>query len=251
MRKSQIAVLSVFAGLIVVIVAMIVAARIIVAQIQSSEYAGAPPSGARDTERTAQRAAESLDLTGFERIDARGTWEITLRQGADWDVELDYSPDLEERLRVRVDGDRLVLAYERGNWSWWRDIGGNRNRVAATIVMPALEAVDVSGAAELRFTGFSGEALAITVSGAADIDGSDGRYEALDLTVSGAGDVNLGDVVVDDARLVLSGAADVMLNMNGGDLSGTISGAGKVRYRGSIDTQNVSMSGFSSIEPID
>jgi hypothetical protein len=39
--------------------------------------------------------------------------------------------------------------------------------------------------------------------------------------------------------------------MNGGALSGTISGVGKVRYRGSVSRENVVASGMSSVEALD
>jgi len=240
MRKSQIAVLSAIAAFALVIVAAIVAARIIVAQIGTGEYADEP----RVT-RSDAAASSSPDLMGFDRIDARGTWEIDLVQGASWDVELEYPENLEEKMRVSVVGDRLILDYDRPGWSWWRD---RDDGVAARITMPALESVDLSGAAQLDIAGFNGEELEIRVSGAAEIDGRNSRYVALDLTVSGAGDVNLGDAVFTDAHIVVSGAGDILLNLDGGVLSGTISGAGKVRYRGSVREQSIVASGFSTVE---
>ena len=117
--------------------------------------------------------------------------------------------------------------------------------------MPALEGIELSGASELTISGFSGDRLEITASGATEIDGSNGSYRELRLVVSGAGDVNLGEIVVDDARVVLSGAGDILLNMNGGVLSGTVSGAGQIRYRGTVREENVATSGFSSVEAVD
>jgi hypothetical protein len=249
MRKSQIAVLAAAAAVILIIVGAIVGARIIVAQLGTGEYGGEPQ---RSEPRAANLASGDLDLSGFDRIDARGIWEVSLTQGPDWNVSLQYSDAIADELRVRVEGDRLVLGYdEHEGFSWWRGFGfGGHDRVVATITMPALEAIDLSGASEVNFSGFSGQTLDINASGAAEINGSDGSYEELALIVSGAGDVNLRDLVVDDARLVLSGATDATLNMNGGALSGTISGAGSVRYRGTVSEQNVVISGFSSVEPL-
>ena len=251
MRKSQIAVLSAAAAVALIIVGAIVAARIIVAQISTGEYG--ERAADRSEARVANLAADDLDLSGFDRIDARGTWEVSVTQGAEWDVSLEYSDEVADELRVRVEGDRLVLGYdEHEGFSWWRgfDFDGP-DKVVATITMPALEALDLSGATEIEFSGFSGQELGITASGAAEINGSEGSYQELTLVVSGLSDVDLGELVVDDARLVLSGAGDVTLNMNGGALSGTVSGAGNVRYRGSVRQENVVTSGFTSVEPID
>jgi hypothetical protein len=117
--------------------------------------------------------------------------------------------------------------------------------------MPALEGVDLSGASELALSGFSGTKLDITASGATEIDASGGSYRDLTLIVSGAGNVDLSEIVVDDARVVLSGAGDIKLNMNGGELSGTVSGAGHIRYRGTVREENVVTSGFSSVDAVD
>src|SRR3970040_1362280 len=102
MRKSQIAVLSAAAAVALIIVGAIVAARIIVAQIGTGEYCQRAP----DTEaRVANLAADDLDLSGCDRIDARGTWEVSVTQGAEWDVSLEYSDEVADELRVRVGGD--------------------------------------------------------------------------------------------------------------------------------------------------
>jgi hypothetical protein len=246
MKKSHIAVLSAFAVLVLIIVAMVVAARIVVTQLGSGQYDEPVATNARIGDLT----SGDLDLSGFERIDARGTWEVTVVQGAEWDVALRYPEEIEQQLRVRVEGDRLVLDYQRSGWGWWRGTN-NRDRVLARITMPELSAVELSGETKLDISGFSGAELVITASGATKIDGRDGAYDELTLVVSGAGDVDLGRVVVDQARVVVSGAGNVLLNMNGGALSGTISGVGKVRYRGSVSRENVVASGMSSVEALD
>jgi hypothetical protein len=248
MRKSQIAALSAIAAVVLIMVVAIVAARVIVAQLDSDEYRAESRRPARSVDIT----SDDLGLSGFTRIDARGTWEVTITQGQDWSVKLDYPDDIEDQLRVRVENDRLVLGYERSNRGWWQGFGGgSRGRaVRADIVMPALESVDIAGASELTLAGFSGQELSVTASGAVDVDGRDSRYEKLTLIVSGAGDVNFGEVVVVDAQVILSGATDVTLNMNGGTLSGTLSGAGKVRYRGSVAEQRIVASGFTSVEAL-
>jgi hypothetical protein len=246
MRKSQITVLSAFAAVVLAIVIAIVAARIIVARIETGDY----QREARRAPESGPAATETLDLSGFDRIDARGNWKITISQGTDWDVAVSSPANVEDELQVRVEGDRLVLEHEGRGWSWFRGFDGGES-LTATIVMPALESVNLAGAAKLGLTGFSGTELAINAAGAAEIKGRDGRYEELELIVSGAGNADLSGIVVDDARIVLSGAGDITLNMNGGTLSGTVSGAGKVRYRGTVREESIVVSGFSSVEALD
>lgn len=253
MRKSHIAMLAAVGAVLLLITAAVIAARMIVAQIEGSEPAGEESARAQRSEQSAP-ASERPNLSGFDRIDARGSWRITLTQGTEFGVALTYPENFAERMRVRVEADRLVLAYQgsRGwRFPWWPNANfGDDGEFTATIVMPDLTAADLSGAAQLDLSGFSGELLEIKASGAAEINGSDGRYDELSLVVSGAGDVDLEGVTVTDARVVLSGAGEVTLTMDGGTLSGTISGAGEVKYRGTVSDENIVTSGFSSVEPI-
>jgi len=250
MRKSQITVLSALGAIALVIVAAIVAARLIAARLDSGEYSGESPRAARSTGAVTN---ETRDLSGFDRVDARGMWEIEITQGSGWDVVLTYPQDTQDQLDVRVENGRLILEEEGREWSWFGPFGrtDDDQTLTATIVMPALESIDLSGASELTVSGFSGEKLEITASGAIEIDGTNGSYRELQLVVSGAGDVDLGEIVVDDANVVLSGAGEITLNMNGGELSGTVSGAGEIRYHGTVREENVVTSGFSSVEALD
>jgi hypothetical protein len=245
MKKSQIAVLSAAGVLVLVVAAAVIVARIMIAQIDAGDYSGrippAPDSGQPGV-------TGDLDLTGFSRIDARGHWQIMLERGADWDVSLSYPESMRDRLRVRVDGDRLVLGYRGGSGFRWF---GNDESVTARIVLPELSAVDLAGAGTIDMTGFNGDQLTINASGASEIKGHDGRYEDLNIIVSGAGDVNLTDMPAVNARVVLSGAGQVTLTMDGGTLGGTVSGVGQIKYHGTVSEQNVVTSGFSSVEPLD
>lgn len=242
MRKSQIIVLSTLGAVALLIVGAIVGARLITAQLASGEYSEESPRA----RRPGPAASVSRDLSGFERIDARGVWQIDIEQGDTWDVVLAYSENAEDRLDVRVENERLILEQRRRGWSWFG--GGDDETLEATITMPALEGIDLAGASELTLSGFSGNQLDITASGANEIDGSNGSYRELRLVVSGAGDVDLDEIVVDDARVVLSGAGDIKLNMNGGVLAGSVSGAGHIIYRGTVREENVVTSGFSSVD---
>jgi Putative auto-transporter adhesin, head GIN domain len=246
MKNSQVALLSAFGVLLLVILAAAIAGRLVLGGLGSGAYDDVRPRpsaavGASDGAETV------LDLEGFDRVDARGVWKITLEQGDDWNVELTYPDQVTDRLDVRVEGDRLVLGVENGRPHWWGGFGPS-NGYEARIVMPELEGIDLSGAAKVDLIGFAGDTLAITSSGASEVEATRSRFDELELTVSGAGDIDLSEMPVVDAHVVLSGAGNIKLNMNGGELSGTVSGAGKVRYEGTVSRQSVVVSGFSSVE---
>ncbi|HLF11408.1 MAG TPA: DUF2807 domain-containing protein [Gammaproteobacteria bacterium] len=238
MRQSQIVLLAAFA---VVALGMILAAGI--ARVALSQIA--PDTGSdRSTRGPGARTTRSFELESFRSIKVSGTWNVTVVQSAEWSVELSYPENVEDDLRVRVDGDRLVLSYESRGWNWRDD---NQRRFTARISMPELTSAEVSGAAALAFSGFHGDRLAIGISGAGRVDGVDGRYDDLSLAVSGAGRVDIRGVAVVDANVSLSGAGHVVLNMDGGVLSGNISGAGRIDYHGTIREQRVDISGAGRV----
>lgn len=246
MRKSQIILLSAFAFVILAVAGGVIAARIIAAQIESGRY-----SVAAATQSAGQQVSRHPDLSGFSKIDARGDWNLTVTRGDKWDVMLSYPDDMQKHLGAHVEGDRLVLQSRRGRNGFGWFFGGHGNKVKATIVMPELTAANLADSTVFTLAGFKGDDLDIRVSGGSNIKGRDSAYKKLNLVVSGAANVDFADVVTDDAHVVLSGVGNVVLNMNGGTLSGRISGVGSLRYHGKVASQDVAVSGVSSIQPVD
>ena len=120
--------------------------------------------------------------------------------------------------------------------------------MTARIIMPELHTVEITGTTKLDFSGFEGDHLSITISGAGHVEGEDGRYDELTVTMSGAGHVDMRDVIVVDAEMIISGAGKVSLSMDGGVLSGNLSGFGKIDYYGSVRDERIHISGFGSVE---
>ena len=185
---------------------------------------------------------ESADLTGFTEVEIVGGWQVSLTRGDEWKVELSRSGEREKQVRMHVFGNRLRLV--RGMHRWWHedDAPGSVN-----IVMPALEELELRGGARITLAGFRGDRLAIDVAGAVQLEGRDGRYEELELSVAGASAIDLRGVPVRDAEVDLAGASDIVLTMNGGVLSGTAAGAGRIQYYGSVAEEQVAVAGVTRV----
>jgi hypothetical protein len=65
--------------------------------------------------------------------------------------------------------------------------------------------------------------------------------------MSGAGNIDFDDVLVTNADVQVSGAGNLRLNMAGGRLTGHMSGAGNLDYRGTVSEQSVSTSGVVNV----
>ena len=230
MKRSQIALLSVGGILAGIVIVSVVSARIALSH-GGTEFL--------DSEAIAGGAG----LRGFDGVEVTGRWQVNVSRGDDWRVDLSYPEDLEDRIKVRLRGDRLWLEFKSG--APWNEPG---LPVSADIVMPELEEVEVRGAAMVEVSGFRGRRLEIDIAGAARIEGRDGRYDELELSVAGASDIDLRGIAVTDAEIDLAGASNITLTMDGGALSGSMAGAGSIEYYGSVSSESVHVAGAARVE---
>lgn len=242
MRKSQITLLGAVGAVLVGIVVLAVAARVALSSFASGDDA----SSAVAAEAPRDAVTRAADLTGFDGILIRDSWDLDVVQGDEWRVELSVPEETQDELRVRVEDGRLILDGERrrsGWWNWW----GADDAYRADVVVPDLSSLTVEGSANIELSGFDGDDLSITASGAVNMHGRDSRFEGLSLTVSGASNIDLEQVPVVDAHVELSGASNVVLAMDGGRLTGELSGFGNVTYTGSVSAEDVQVSGFGRV----
>jgi hypothetical protein len=192
-----------------------------------------------------ERASRTYDYANFDGVEISGQWQVTVERGDGWRVAVDAPAELLDELRVERSADALTLGYE-GGWSFG-PFGRQTRGPQATITMPVLASIILSGTSTLSFTGFEGDRLSLTSSGASEVRAGSGRFETLTLVMSGAGNVDLDDVVVTNAEVRVSGAGNLKLNMAGGRLTGSMSGAGNLDYRGTVSEQSVSTSGIVNV----
>ncbi len=245
MRNSQTVVVSVLGILTLIMIVMAGLGRVALSQLDSDTTR--PEASSTTVE--GEQITETFNLEDFHSINVDGAWRINLTQGDDWRVEVSHSEDLNDDLDVYLQGNRLVLdRRSSGGWRWWRRSGP---RPSAEIVMPDLSDLNLAGASRLDFSGFDGGQLSLKVAGANQMEGRDGRYDSLNLTVAGASQIDLGGILVTDAQVDLAGASDVTLSMNGGDLAGSMAGAGGISYYGTVAEETVKVAGIARVRRLD
>lgn len=243
MRKSSVAILSALGVLALIVVVLVGLGRTVVTRISGNTQA-------MKSVDFSNKVTTKFNVKDFQKITFIGSWKVDLKQGKDWQVELNYPKDIERDIKVTTRDNELILNpgdrdLHSINWGFW---GGGQNRsLRARIVMPNLQALNITGASDMHLIGFSGDNLNVTISGAGNIEGNAGHYNNLNLTLSGAGKVNLRDMKFANARLILSGAGSVDLGMDGGVLSGNLSGFGHVTYYGTISDNRLNISGFGKV----
>jgi len=235
MKENTKIVVGIGTGVVVVVIATVVVVRLLfgggvhTVTLPGGALAGGP------------EVVTEYALANFTKIDGSGAFQIAVSEAPAYQVQLRVSRPLQSYLNVYVEGDTLFIGLKPGVAV--SGLGIYR----ATIAMPKLTAIRSSGAARVEFAGFSGDNLTIDSSGAAAIQGSGGRYKRLVIDSSGASVIGLTDLPVVEARIRSSGAGIVRLSMNGGELSGELSGAVRLLYSGSITAQDVRTSGAAAV----
>ncbi len=205
--------------------------------------------------------SQEMNISGFDKVDISNAFEVDIEQSDTFSVIVSVDDNLVEHLNVVKSGNTLKIGFKPGTAHSVRNA-----TLEATVTMPELIGVDLSGASEATITGFeSSKSLNTDLSGASslrgDIEAGDAMFDvsgASKVTLSGfAGDVNidasgassidLSDFAVGDATVEASGASRVTVNASG-TLNADASGASKIYYQGSPAMGNLDMSGSSSIE---
>lgn len=138
-------------------------------------------------------AVVDQDVTDFTYLDVGNTFILNIRQGGNYQVEINDENALERDLVMEKNGETLKIRYrENDNF-----FDANRNKIKINITMPELNGLYLQGASQTFIQEFNLDDLRINLSGSAY---AEARITAdnLDLELTGA------------SRLVLNGAAKNM-----------------------------------------
>lgn len=182
-----------------------------------------------------------FQFSGFDRLKFLGGWEIELEQGDSYEVTVELPGPLREYLVAEKKGDTLVLDAS--------DIISLRQRqLSARIMLPDLQELKGAGGLQVDMRGFTGKNLTLETSGAMEMAADECRFENLTIEVSGGVTADLRDMPVVNADVNSSGAADLKLRLDGGRLTGHVSGAANIEYYGKVSENSLSVSGISNVE---
>ena len=160
----------------------------------------------RDAPQPAPTTTRSIDLPPFHRVAIDGIASVTLVQGDRERVEVEVPGDA-RAVTARVKNDTLDVSASERSRSWtWMFGTRERNRAVHVVVMyKSIDRLELSGAVKVVAGAMRVDSLAIDASG-----GSSLRVEALaatrlDVSGSGALDARIAGTV-DDENVSISGA---------------------------------------------
>ena len=185
---------------------------------------------------------QNFPASGFDKVMASGSEDITIITGKPASVTATGDADRIARLRIGVDGTTLMIDH-KSSLNWGMQIG---DPVRIVITMPALVGVHGSGAGDIVADRGSGAAFAASSSGSGDL-----RIAAIDsanvtMHTSGSGDIAAAGQCT-SARVSTSGSGDMALgSLACRDIDVTINGSGDVRARASGNA-NIRISGSGDV----
>jgi hypothetical protein len=201
---------------------------------------------------------ETYAFTDFNKVEISSAFEFEIEQSSSYSIEITADDNIMEYVRVSQDGQTLKIGLRPATW-----IGPAT--LKASVTMPELSGLDVSGASRGTVSNFSStEDLDIVVSGASrvtgdivagnvdfDISGAstvqlEGSADDMVADVSGASSLHLDDFTVNNADVDFSGASSGTVNLDG-RLDADVSGASRLWYIGEPTMGNIDTSGASTV----
>jgi hypothetical protein len=237
MKTSNKILLTAAAVAAVVIIASVIATRLMVS---NEVYYGGKGEGYESLGKAGEYVSEEFEFEGFREVRFSGGWKAEVRRGDEYSVTLRFP----ENYRSILDVEREVRVLELG-LSRPFDMSGTH--LEAEIVMPQLEGIRSLGGIDLELQGFSGEELTMRIDGGSNIKGAGGPFDRVVMKLQGGSNVDLLEMPAENVRVEASGAANVRVDMLGGELTGSIQGAGSVKYTGQVSRQEIETSGVTSV----
>ncbi|MFN2280658.1 MAG: head GIN domain-containing protein [Anaerolineales bacterium] len=192
---------------------------------------------------------EDRDVSGFDRISISGAGKIILTQGDRESLTIETDDNLMEYIETRVVGDTLEIDFtdEIVLSPGGRDVLEPSDGFIFRISVIDLEAIKVSGAADIQTGKLKTDRLVITFSGAGDISINDLNADTLEVYISGAGNVDLAGKVLYQ-YVTLSGVGRYAgFGLESQEASVTISGVGGADVW-ATETLDVVISGAGDVE---
>lgn len=168
---------------------------------------------------------ESRDLSGFTALFVHDGWNVLLRQGKTYSVEVETNKNIMEQAITKLEGDALHIYSDRS-----LEIASNPDIERTIFVtLPELDRIDASGGARISFEGkfkikdfalklssgstFTSDNLevrsfSVRQSGGSELDVTFRSYtESINIIVDGGAETTLNKVDVSDFRLKGNGAS--------------------------------------------
>ena len=230
------------------------------AQAESSNWNFGFSFNGKSVKGNGQIIQDARKLSGFDRIESRGSVDLVIKQGATESVVVEIDSNIAPLVTTTVENGKLIIDA-KGNWA-------TRSKIKVTVEVVNLSAVAVSGSGDVLARGLKLKQLAVNISGSGDARLEEFSAETLTASISGSGDffatgkaanqtfsvAGSGDIRTDglegcnvSVSIAGSGDAKVWATQS---LEVAVAGSGDVRYRGAPANLKKRIAGSGSVSQL-
>ena len=193
---------------------------------------------------------KSIEVEAFSRIENHTAGSIELIQGPETKLIVETEADLFDQLKIKIKGDTLILASEKGKGFFNSHSPFNNKPLHFTITTPKIEAISLHASGDLASKEIESDRLTLAIhgSGKMKIDAIDAEYlsasingsgsiktnqianEHLQVAIHGSGEADLGKVSSIDTEMAIHGSGDIDIReLSGEELEVNIYGSGDIQ----------------------
>jgi phage shock protein PspC (stress-responsive transcriptional regulator) len=190
----------------------------------------------------------SAGLNNFDEVEISGKFDVRIKNGHDYNVELIGPENEKSKYKIYVSGSTLVIDYQSKNIKWGNNLNIEDMRI--NITMPSLQKLEATGMGSIRFDNFHQDDMEIESRGPVDIRGEistrklsinltgkselelSGNADNLDAQLELASKLRAYSLNVQDAIVEVTGGSTAKVNV-AGNLEIEEGVASEVDYRGS------------------
>ncbi|MCU0446424.1 MAG: PspC domain-containing protein [Microscillaceae bacterium] len=197
------------------------------------------PKHNEDSDHSEDNETANLDFEDFEHLELNGFFQLKIKQGDKYKVELPRDNDA-NFVQIEQEGNQLQISQKRGK----RYSQG----IELIITMPNLQSLDLQGASQVEVQNFKLDELKLELSGASKIT-LNGSANVIEAEIAGASHILAYGMPAKKVVLDVAGASDVKVNAQE-ELIVNAAGASNIRYKGSPKVRKDVM-GLSSVKRAD
>ena len=182
-------------------------------------------------------ASEARTVPAFQSIELAGTLQVDVEVGKAASVTVTGEADLLDKVVTKVKDGVLVIDTKR-------DLP-RRHHLRATVTVPELAAISLTGTGDMRVSGISSDSLAVRLpgTGAMTLTGS---ASTLKLSVDGTGNIAAKNLATKAATVDMSGTGSATLQVSQ-SLDARITGTGSIDVHGHPAQVRKSVTGVGAI----
>lgn len=185
--------------------------------------------------------SKNFDLDNFESIEISGVYDLEVNVGSDFSIEISGPRDEVDRVQASVSNGVLELDQKERRGGW----GRKRHGVDATITLPMLKGVSVSGVVDGDIRNVDAETFKMNISGVGDVTIT-GKCGTFDANVSGVGDLDAKAMECSIVDVNVSGVGDASVFATD-EVDARVSGMGDIDVYGSPKKVSKSDSMFAEV----